>query len=36
MTYCVGMLLRDGLLMASDSLTNAGVDNIATYRKMTV
>jgi len=36
MTYCVGMLLDEGLVMASDSRTNAGVDHIATYRKMTV
>ena len=36
MTYCVGMLLHDGLVMVSDSRTNAGVDNIATYRKMHV
>jgi putative proteasome-type protease len=36
MTYCVGVLLEDGLIMASDSRTNAGVDVIATYRKMTV
>ena len=36
MTYCVGVLLEDGLIMASNSRTNAGVDVIATYRKMTV
>jgi putative proteasome-type protease len=36
MTYCVGVLLDDGLVMASDSRTNAGVDDIATFRKMTV
>ncbi len=36
MTYCVGMLLRDGLIMVSDTRTNAGVDHISTYRKMTV
>ena len=36
MTYCVGMLLKDGLVMLSDSRTNAGVDNIATFRKITV
>ena len=36
MTYCMGMLLRDGLVMVSDSLTNAGVDQIAKFRKMTV
>lgn len=36
MTYCVGMKLADGLVMASDSRTNAGVDHIATFRKMAV
>jgi len=36
MTYCVGVLLEGGLIMASDSRTNAGVDVIATYRKMTI
>jgi putative proteasome-type protease len=35
-TYCVGMLLRDGIVLASDSRTNAGLDNIATFCKMTV
>jgi putative proteasome-type protease len=28
MTYCVGLLLDQGLVMASDSRTNAGVDHI--------
>jgi putative proteasome-type protease len=36
MTYCVGMLLRQGLVMVSDSRTNAGVDHVSTFRKMTV
>ena len=36
MTYCVGMLLQEGLLLASDTRTNAGVDHIATFRKMHV
>jgi putative proteasome-type protease len=36
MTYCLGMLLEDGLVFASDSRTNAGVDHIATFRKLTV
>jgi putative proteasome-type protease len=35
-TYCVGVLLKDGIVMASDSRTNAGVDNFATFCKMTV
>src|SRR5512139_2684963 len=36
MTYCVGILLEEGIVMASDSRTNAGVDNFATFCKMTV
>ena len=36
MTYCVGILLRDGLVLASDSRTHAGVDNFASFCKMTV
>ncbi|HEX4376376.1 MAG TPA: hypothetical protein VHZ99_04410 [Steroidobacteraceae bacterium] len=36
MTYCVGVLLDDGLVLASDSRTNAGLDNFATFCKMTV
>jgi putative proteasome-type protease len=36
MTYCVGVLLSDGVVLASDSRTNAGVDNFATFCKMTV
>ena len=36
MTYCVGTLLEEGLVFLSDSRTNAGVDNISTFRKMTV
>jgi putative proteasome-type protease len=35
-TYCVGVLLNDGIVLASDSRTNAGVDNFATFCKMTV
>ncbi|MBI1777456.1 MAG: peptidase [Proteobacteria bacterium] len=35
MTYCVAMLLKEGLVAASDSRTHAGVDHIASYRKMT-
>lgn len=34
MTYCVAMRLRAGLLFASDTRTNAGVDHIASFRKM--
>src|SRR6476620_8279833 len=36
MTYCVGVLLSDGIVLASDSRTHAGVDNFATFCKMTV
>lgn len=36
MTYCVAMRLAEGLVMASDSRTNAGVDHIATFCKMAV
>ncbi|MBN9887833.1 peptidase [Salipiger abyssi] len=34
MTYCVGLLLDAGMVLLSDTRTNAGLDNIATYRKM--
>lgn len=34
MTYCVGMRLNRGLVFMSDTRTNAGVDNIATFTKM--
>ena len=36
MTYCVALRLNDGLVFLSDSRTNAGVDQIGTYRKMNV
>lgn len=36
MTYCVGMVLNEGLVFASDSRTNAGVDHVSTFCKMTV
>jgi putative proteasome-type protease len=36
MTYCVAFLLDAGLVFASDSRTNAGVDYISTYSKMHV
>jgi putative proteasome-type protease len=36
MTYCVGVLLNDGIVFASDSRTHAGVDNFASFCKMTV
>lgn len=34
MTYCVGLCLDAGLVLLSDTRTNAGLDNISTYRKM--
>lgn len=34
MTYCVAMRLERGLVFAADTRTNAGVDNIAQYRKL--
>ena len=36
MTYCVGMLVEEGLAMIADTRTNAGVDNISSYRKLHV
>jgi putative proteasome-type protease len=34
MTYCGGILVREGLVMFADTRTNAGVDNISTFRKL--
>ena len=36
MTYCVGLRLAEGLVLLSDTRTNAGVDNISTFSKMHV
>ena len=36
MTYCVAIKVNSGLVMASDSRTNAGVDYVSTYSKMFV
>ena len=36
MTYCVALRLDSGMIFASDSRTNAGVDHIATFTKMRV
>jgi putative proteasome-type protease len=36
MTYCVGMLVDSGLVFLADSRTNAGVDQISTFRKVTL
>ena len=34
MTYCVGVNLNKGLVFMSDTLTNAGVDNLSHHKKM--
>lgn len=34
MTYCLAMLLDEGLIMMADTRTNAGVDNFSSYRKL--
>ena len=34
MTYCVALRMNKGLVFLSDTRTNAGVDNISTFRKM--
>ena len=34
MTYCVALKLNEGLVLLSDTRTNAGLDNISKYRKM--
>lgn len=34
MTYCVGMRLQDGVVMIADTRTNAGIDNVSTYKKL--
>src|SRR5260221_13365902 len=36
MTYCVALRLDTGMIFASDSRTNAGVDHIATFSKIRV
>lgn len=36
MTYCIGIRLDAGMVFVSDSRTNAGVDQISTFRKMIV
>ena len=36
MTYCIGVKLEKGMILASDSRTHAGVDNFAKFCKMTV
>ncbi|WP_265518411.1 proteasome-type protease [Nitratireductor luteus] len=34
MTYCVGLKIDRGLVFMSDTRTNAGVDNVSTFKKM--
>ena len=34
MTYCVGMLLKAGLVLIADTRTNAGIDNISVFKKL--
>ncbi|MBF2035214.1 MAG: proteasome-type protease [Leptolyngbyaceae cyanobacterium T60_A2020_046] len=34
MTYCLGISVREGLVLAADSRTNAGVDYISSYQKL--
>lgn len=34
MTYCVGLKLEEGLVLLSDTRTNAGIDHVSRYRKM--
>jgi putative proteasome-type protease len=36
MTYCVGLLVREGLVMMADTRTNAGIDNFSSFRKLRV
>ena len=34
MTYCLALRLHEGLIFLGDTRTNAGVDNVSTYRKV--
>ena len=34
MTYCVALNLQEGMIFASDTRTNAGVDHVSTFKKM--
>ena len=34
MTYCLGVLVNEGLLMMADTRTNAGIDNVSSYKKL--
>ncbi|MDD4915516.1 MAG: peptidase [Methylococcales bacterium] len=34
MTYCIVVSVKEGLVLTSDSRTNAGIDNVSVHRKM--
>ncbi|MCF7986979.1 MAG: peptidase [Methylovulum sp.] len=34
MTYCIAASINEGLILVSDSRTNAGIDNVSTHGKM--
>ncbi|MEL6873757.1 MAG: peptidase, partial [Pseudomonadota bacterium] len=34
MTYCIGLKLEEGLVLMSDTRTNAGLDNVSRFTKM--
>jgi putative proteasome-type protease len=34
MTYCIAVSVKDGLVLTSDSRTNAGIDNVSVHCKM--
>ena len=36
LTYCLALRLHEGMLFLADARTNAGVDDVGTYRKMHV
>ena len=36
MTYCLALRLHEGLVFLADTRTNAGVDNVSSYRKLHV
>src|SRR5918997_94932 len=36
MTYCAGILVEEGLVVIADTRTNAGLDNVSTFRKLHV
>ena len=36
MTYCLALRLDQGLVFLADTRTNAGLDNVSTYRKLHV